>query len=164
MNFQMCKYYFKYMQNTLLTKDAAFMKGWDILNSYFYEPRENYMWTGIKKLLMSDQETLLYACFVLKEKLIKKLQREQPSRGDRSYADDVFDLIRQNMNRITSVHQVNNTPSLKSYNSMFDRSRARKMFKESYPHITILRDEEVEKKEDTRTREDRQDRSHSNSR
>ena len=39
MNFQMCKYYFKYMQNTLLTKDAAFMKGWDILNSYFYEQR-----------------------------------------------------------------------------------------------------------------------------
>lgn len=75
MNFQMCKYYFKYMQNTLLTKDAAFMKGWDILNCYFYEQRENYMWTGIKKSLMNDHETLLYACFVLKEKLIRKLQR-----------------------------------------------------------------------------------------
>ena len=37
MNFQMTKYYFKYMQNTLLTKDTAFMKGWDILNGYFYQ-------------------------------------------------------------------------------------------------------------------------------
>lgn len=122
------------------------------------------MWTGIKKSLMNDPETLLYACFVLKDKLIHKLQREQPSRADRSYAEEVFDLVRQNMNRITGVHQVNNAPSLKSYNSMFDRGRARKMFKDSYPHITFLRDEDVEKKEDTRTREDRFDRSRSNSR
>jgi|JI9StandDraft_1071089.scaffolds.fasta_scaffold118553_3 hypothetical protein len=104
------------------------------------------MWTGIRKSLMVDQETLLYACFVLKEKLIRKLQREQPNRAERSYAEEVFDLVRQNMNRITSQHQVNNTPSLKNYNSMFDRSRARKMFKDSYPHIVVMRDEDVEKK------------------
>ena len=36
MNYQMTKYYFKYMQNTLLTKDTAFMKSWDILNNYYY--------------------------------------------------------------------------------------------------------------------------------
>ena len=41
MNFQMTKYYFKYMQNTLLTKDPAFMKGWDISNGYFYLDDDN---------------------------------------------------------------------------------------------------------------------------
>lgn len=35
MNYQMAKYYFKYMQNCLLTRDTAFMKSWDILNPYF---------------------------------------------------------------------------------------------------------------------------------
>lgn len=54
MNFQMTKYYFKYMQNTLLTKDTAFMKGWDILNGYFYQEEDNYMWRSIKKSLMND--------------------------------------------------------------------------------------------------------------
>lgn len=32
------------------------------------------MWKSIKKPLMVDYETLLYACFVLKEKIIKKIQ------------------------------------------------------------------------------------------
>lgn len=66
MNYQMTKYYFKYMQNAMLTKDTAFMKSWDILNSYYYDNENNYMWKSIKKPLMVDYETLLYACFVLK--------------------------------------------------------------------------------------------------
>ena len=75
MNYQMTKYYFKYMQNTLLTKDTAFMKSWDILNCYYYEDEENYMWKSVKKQLLTDYETLLYACFVLKDKIIGKLQK-----------------------------------------------------------------------------------------
>lgn len=66
MNYQMTKYYFKYMQNALLTKDSAFMKSWDILNYYYCEKTPNYMWNSIKKSLLVDYETLLYACFVLK--------------------------------------------------------------------------------------------------
>lgn len=74
MNYQMTKYYFKYMQNAMLTKDTAFMKSWDILNSYYYDSEPNYMWKSIKRQLMTDYETLLYACFVLKDKIIKKIQ------------------------------------------------------------------------------------------
>lgn len=37
MNYQMTKYYFKYMQNMLLTKDTAFMKNWDILNVHYFD-------------------------------------------------------------------------------------------------------------------------------
>lgn len=54
------------MQNTLLTKDTAFMKSWDILNNYYSEEEPNYMWKSVRKQLLSDYETLLYACFVLK--------------------------------------------------------------------------------------------------
>lgn len=84
MNFQMTKYYFKYMQNTLLTKDTAFMKGWDILNGYFYQEEENYMWKSIRKSITMDHQTMLYACFVLKDRIVKKLQKEMGT--DRSYA------------------------------------------------------------------------------
>jgi hypothetical protein len=42
------------MQNTLLTKDPAFMKGWDILNGYFYEDDDNYLWKSVRKSLISD--------------------------------------------------------------------------------------------------------------
>jgi hypothetical protein len=66
----MTKYYFKYMQNALLTKDSAFMKSWDILNTYYCEKAPNYMWKSVRKSLISDYETLLYAYFVLKEDLI----------------------------------------------------------------------------------------------
>ncbi len=80
MNYQMTKYYFKYMQNALLTKDSAFMKSWDILNSYYCEKNSNYMWNSIKKSLLVDYETLLYACFVLKEDIIKKILEETDSK------------------------------------------------------------------------------------
>lgn len=54
MNYQMTKYYFKYMQNALLTKDSAFMKSWDILNAYYSTDQLNYMWKSIKKNLLYD--------------------------------------------------------------------------------------------------------------
>ena len=73
MNSQMTKYYFKYMQNTILTKDPAFMKGWDILNGYFYSDDENYLWKGIKRMLGMDHETMLYAYYVHKDKFFKKI-------------------------------------------------------------------------------------------
>lgn len=79
MNYQMTKYYFKYMQNMLLTKDTAFMKSWDILNVHYFDEKENYMWRSVKKQLITDYETLLYACFVLKEKIIQKIQQETKS-------------------------------------------------------------------------------------
>lgn len=50
----MTKYYFKYMQNALLTKDSAFMKSWDILNAYYCEDIINYMWKAVKKSLLTD--------------------------------------------------------------------------------------------------------------
>jgi len=66
MNYQMTKYYFKYMQNALLTRDTAFMKSWDILSLHYYEDVTNYMWRSVRKQLTSDYETLLYACYVLR--------------------------------------------------------------------------------------------------
>ena len=54
MNYQMTKYYFKYMQNAMLTKDTAFMKSWDILNNYYYDSEPIYMWKSVKKQLMTD--------------------------------------------------------------------------------------------------------------
>lgn len=42
------------MQNSMLTKDTAFMKSWDILNSYYTDNESNYMWRSVKKQLMSD--------------------------------------------------------------------------------------------------------------
>jgi len=37
------------------------------------------MWRSVKKQLMNDYETLLYACFVLKDKIIYKIQQETKS-------------------------------------------------------------------------------------
>jgi hypothetical protein len=42
------------MQNTLLTKDTAFMKSWDLLNQYYCDDNLNYMWKSVKKQLMND--------------------------------------------------------------------------------------------------------------
>lgn len=61
------------MQNTILTKDPAFMKGWDILNGYFYSDDENYLWKGIKRMLSLDNETMLYAYYVHKDRFFKKI-------------------------------------------------------------------------------------------
>lgn len=118
MNYQMTKYYFKYMQNALLTKDSAFMKSWDILNYYYCEKTPNYMWNSIKKSLLVDYETLLYACFVLKEELIKKILVETDSQ--KTVMEEVFDVIRHNISRILSIYNVNNTTGLKNYASLID--------------------------------------------
>lgn len=118
MNYQMTKYYFKYMQNALLTRDTAFMKSWDILNCYYYEEEDNYMWKSIKKQLLTDYETLLYACFVLKEKIILKIQRENGSY--RPILEEVYELVKQNMSRILNIYNVNNTSGLKNYSSLIN--------------------------------------------
>ena len=76
------------MQNTILTKDTAFMKSWDILNNYYMEDQPNYMWRSVKKSLLGDYETLLYACFVLKEKLIQKILKDTDS--DRTIMEEVY--------------------------------------------------------------------------
>ena len=118
MHYQMTKYYFKYMQNALLTKDSAFMKSWDILNYYYCEKQPNDMWNSIKKSLLYDYETLLYACFVLKEELILKILEETES--SKSVMEEVFDVIQHNISRILSIYNVNNTTALKNYSSSID--------------------------------------------
>ncbi len=118
MHYQMTKYYFKYMQNALLTKDSAFMKSWDILNCYYCEKQPNYMWNSIKKSFLYDYETLLYACFVLKEELIGKILEETGEA--KSVMEEVFDVIQHNISRILSVYNVNNTAALKNYTSALD--------------------------------------------
>lgn len=137
MNYQMTKYYFKYMQNTLLTKDTAFMKSWDILNIHYYDENLNYMWKSVKKQLMCDYETLLYACFVLKEKIILKIQQE--SKSNLTVLQEVFEVIRQNVNRILNVYNVNNTFGLKNYSSCIDSEEARRAFKDNYPHVNYIK-------------------------
>jgi hypothetical protein len=137
MNYQMTKYYFKYMQNMLLTKDTAFMKSWDILNIHYYDDNLNYMWKSVKKQLMCDYETLLYACFVLKEKIILKIQQE--SKSNLSILQEVFEVVRQNVNRILNVYNVNNTFGLKNYTSCIDSEEARRAFKDNYPHVNYIK-------------------------
>lgn len=137
MNFQMTKYYFKYMQNTILTKDPAFMKGWDLLNGYFYSQEDNYLWRGIRRMLSIDHETLLYAYFVHKDKFFKKILFEVGSK--KTLVEETLNLIENNIIRLLTMNQVNNTPSLKNYASMFDKPEARRLFKETYPHIHFAR-------------------------
>lgn len=133
MNYQMTKYYFKYMQNAMLTKDTAFMKSWDILNSYYYDEEPNYMWKSVKKNLISDSETLLYACFVLKEKIIRKIQNESDS--NLTLLEEVFRIIRDNMTRILNIYNVNNTSALKNYHSLIDPEESRRLLHSSFGHI-----------------------------
>lgn len=139
MNYQMTKYYFKYMQNMLLTKDTAFMKNWDILNVHYFDQNLNYMWKSVKRQLMADYETLLYACFVLKEQIIAKIQQE--SKSNNSILQEVFEVIKQNVNRILNIYNVNNTNGLKNYASSIDSEEAKRAFKENYPHVTYIKSE-----------------------
>jgi hypothetical protein len=131
------------MQNMLLTKDTAFMKNWDILNVHYYDENLNYMWKSVKRQLMTDYETLLYACFVLKEKIIIKIQQE--SRSNQSTIYEVFDVIKQNVNRILNIYNVNNTSGLKNYTSCIDSEEAKKAFKDIYPHVNYIKSEVVQK-------------------
>jgi hypothetical protein len=137
MNYQMTKYYFKYMQNSLLTKDTAFMKSWDILNIHYYDNQLNYMWKSVRKQLISDYETLLYACFVLKDKIILKIQQE--TKSTLTILQEVFELVRQNVSRILNVYNVNNTHGLKTYTSCIDSEEAKRAFKDIYSHINYIK-------------------------
>lgn len=136
----MTKYYFKYMQNAMLTKDTAFMKSWDILNCYYYDTEPNYMWKSIRRQLMTDYETLLYACFVLKDKIIRKIQNETDS--PHTLIEEVFKIIKENMNRVLNIYNVNNTSGLKNYTSVVDSEEARRIFKDYYSHVQFIKSEE----------------------
>lgn len=76
------------------------------------------MWKSVKKQLMSDYETLLYACFVLKEKIILKIQQE--SKSNLSILQEVFEVVKQNVSRILNIYNVNNTYGLKNFTSCID--------------------------------------------
>ena len=76
------------------------------------------MWRSVKKQLMIDYETLLYACFTLKDKIILKIQQE--SKSNLTILQEVFEVIKQNVNRILNIYNVNNTSGLKSYTSCID--------------------------------------------
>lgn len=121
----------------MLTKDTAFMKSWDILNSYYYDGEPNYMWKSVKKNLMVDSETLLYACFVLKENIIRKIQSENDS--SLTLLEEVFRIIKENMSRILNIYNVNNTPALKNYESLIDSEEARSTFRDSYSHVQFIK-------------------------
>ena len=97
------------------------------------------MWRSVKKQIVADYETLLYACFVLKEKFIHKIQEEYKS--DLTVTQEVFEVIKQNVNRILNIYNVNNTNGLKNYTSCIDSEEAKKAFKELYPHVSYLKSE-----------------------
>ena len=140
MHYQMTKYYFKYMQNTILTRDAAFMKSWDILNPYYVDCDINYMWKSIHKQIVNDYETLLYAFFVLKEGIIQKYQEETKSK--RTLLEEVFELARQNINKILNIYNVNNTSALKNYTSQIDYEEGKKLFSNVFSYISFIKPEE----------------------
>lgn len=85
------------------------------------------MWRSVKKQLMNDYETLLYACFVLKDKIIYKIQQE--TKSNLTILQEVFEVIKQNINRILNIYNVNNTFGLKNYTSCLDSDEAKRAFK-----------------------------------
>jgi hypothetical protein len=94
------------------------------------------MWNSIKKNILVDYETLLYACFVLKEEIIKKILEETNS--DMSVMDAVFDIITHNISRILSIYNVSNTAALKNYTSSIDSEEARRLFKSDYNNVFFI--------------------------
>ncbi len=138
MNFQMTKYLFKYMQNAFLTKDPAFMKNWDIYTPCFSE--DNYFLRSVKKQLLSDTETLLYACYSLPPHAMKGLLRDssfQAAHNDEAFYPkfEVLDLIRQNMTRLLNFSNVQATAALKNLNSIMGNSVLKKLYKEAFSYL-----------------------------
>lgn len=89
---------------------------------------------------MTDYETLLYACFVLKDKIIRKIQNETDS--PHTLIEEVFKIIKENMNRVLNIYNVNNTSGLKNYTSVVDSEEARRIFKDYYSHVQFIKSEE----------------------
>lgn len=65
---QMCRYVFKYLQNTMMTQEMAFMKNWDLITPYFFKfnlwrkelSDENWFMRRCANSLPKDYETQLY--------------------------------------------------------------------------------------------------------
>lgn len=66
-----------------------------------------------------------------------KIQEE--SKSNLTIQQEVFDVIRQNVNRILNIYNVNNTNGLKNFTSCIDCDEAKKAFKEVYPHINYVK-------------------------
>jgi len=58
---------------------------------------------------------------------------------------EVFEVIRQNVNRILNIYNVNNTAGLKNYASCIDSEEGKKAFREVYPHINYIKVEPIQK-------------------
>ncbi|CAD8135613.1 unnamed protein product [Paramecium pentaurelia] len=82
MSMQMCRYVFKYLQNTMMTNDMAFMKNWDLITPYFYQFNimkyreskfENWFVKRCYSSLLRDYETQLYIQYCLGKEIQKNL-------------------------------------------------------------------------------------------
>jgi len=69
MTYQMTKYLMKFIQNSVQTQDAAFMKNWDVISPYLSLPScssSNWFLRAIKPYLIQDLDTLLYIYYITK--------------------------------------------------------------------------------------------------
>lgn len=61
----MCRYVFKYIQNSMMTQEMAFMKNWDLITPYFFNfnpykkdySSENWFLKRCANSLLRDSET-----------------------------------------------------------------------------------------------------------
>ncbi|CAD8144339.1 unnamed protein product [Paramecium octaurelia] len=86
MSMQMCRYVFKYLQNTMMTNDMAFMKNWDLITPYFYQFNimkyreqkfDNWFVKRCYPSLLRDYETQLYIQYCLGKEIQKNLTDQE---------------------------------------------------------------------------------------
>ncbi|CAD8053136.1 unnamed protein product [Paramecium sonneborni] len=87
MSMQMCRYVFKYLQNSIMTNDMAFMKNWDLITPYFYQFNimkyreqqkfENWFVKRCYSSLLRDYETQLYIQYCLGKEIQKNLTDQE---------------------------------------------------------------------------------------
>ncbi|CAD8059228.1 unnamed protein product [Paramecium sonneborni] len=86
MSMQMCRYVFKYLQNTMMTNDMAFMKNWDLITPYFYQFNilkyreqkfDNWFVKRCYPSLLRDYETQLYIQYCLGKEIQKNLSEQE---------------------------------------------------------------------------------------
>ncbi|CAD8144224.1 unnamed protein product [Paramecium pentaurelia] len=86
MSMQMSRYVFKYLQNTMMTNDMAFMKNWDLITPYFYQFNimkyreqkfDNWFVKRCYPSLLRDYETQLYIQYCLGKEIQKNLSDQE---------------------------------------------------------------------------------------
>lgn len=71
------------------------------------------------------------------------MQNETDS--SRTILEEVYDIIRHNMNRILNIYNVNNTSGLKNYASNIDSDEAKRIFRDQFSHVQFHRNDEMNK-------------------